>query len=160
MVRHNLKPHYERDPFFPEMIPCFTTKIKPSERYKVNCSQDLAQFARKTIPESRIEHVEHFTIIFLDRSMKLIAWSTVSIGGINSTLVDSRVVFQHALLCCASSIVLCHNHPSGSYKPSDCDISITKRMRECGKIMEIEVLDHIILGEKETYFSFADDGMM
>ena len=73
--------------------------------------------------------------------------------------MDIKVVFQTALKSNASSILLCHNHPSGNLKPSEQDIKITKSIKEAGKLMEIALLDHLIITD-EGFFSFADEGMM
>ena len=83
----------------------------------------------------------------------------MSKGGVSGTVVDSKVIFKYALEHLASSIVLCHNHPSGNLKPSGADIKLTKNLKEAGRIMDIVVLDHLIIGEK-SYYSFGDEGML
>ena len=80
-------------------------------------------------------------------------------GGVSSTVVDSKVIFSFALESLASGIILSHNHPSGNLKPSNSDIRLTKKLVDAGKIMEVPILDHIIVGDND-YFSFADEGLL
>ena len=79
-------------------------------------------------------------------------------GGVVGTIIDPRVIFQYALKTNAAQIILAHNHPSGNLKPSDADISITKKIKEGGIHLDINVLDHIILTVDERYYSFAEEG--
>jgi DNA repair protein RadC len=102
---------------------------------------------------------EEFWILLLNRSNKLIEVLRTSQGGISGTVTDIRMILKNAILHSASSIVLCHNHPSGNLKPSTADITITKKMDEAAKLMDIKVLDHIILADR-SYFSFADEGLL
>lgn len=83
----------------------------------------------------------------------------VSTGGMCGTIADPRVIFAAALKACATSIILAHNHPSGNLQPSQSDIDLTNKLKAAGKLLDIEVLDHIILAE-DTYLSFADEGIM
>jgi DNA repair protein RadC len=83
----------------------------------------------------------------------------ISRGGISGTVADPKLIFAAALKASASSIILAHNHPSGSLKPSEADIRLTKKLKEGGLYLEIPVLDHIILS-KEGYYSFADEGLL
>ncbi|MGF1583772.1 MAG: DNA repair protein RadC [Bacteroidales bacterium] len=102
---------------------------------------------------------EEFWILLLNRSNRLIDVLRTSQGGISGTVTDIRMILKNAILYTASSIVLCHNHPSGNLKPSSADMSITKKMVEAAKLMDIKVLDHIILADR-NYFSFADEGLI
>ena len=83
----------------------------------------------------------------------------VSRGGVSGTVVDPKIIFKIAVEHLASSIILCHNHPSGNLKPSDADISLTKKIKEAGALLEIPILDHLIISDT-GYFSFADEGLM
>src|SRR3989337_4069864 len=96
---------------------------------------------------------EHFKLILLNARNKIIGISTISIGTLNASLVHPREVFKDAIVHCAASVVLAHNHPSGDPEPSEDDIKITKRLIEAGKILGIDVIDHIIIG-KNDYYSF------
>jgi DNA repair protein RadC len=102
---------------------------------------------------------EEFWIVYLTNSNKVILKTQLSKGGITGTVVDIRLVFKMALECGATSIVLCHNHPSGSLKPSDADIQITQKLKRAGESLEIAILDHVIVTET-SYFSFVDQGIL
>lgn len=102
---------------------------------------------------------EEFWILLLNRSNRLIEAMRTSQGGISGTVTDIRMILKNAILRTASSIVLCHNHPSGNLKPSRADLDITKKMNEAAKMMDLKVLDHIILADRD-YFSFADEGLL
>ena len=98
---------------------------------------------------------EHFKLILLNSRNKIIGISTISIGTLNANLVHPREVFKEAIIHNASSVVLAHNHPSGDPEPSEADLEITKRLIEAGKIMGIDVLDHIII-TKTGFMSFKE----
>jgi DNA repair protein RadC len=100
---------------------------------------------------------EHFKLILLNPRNKIIGISTISIGTLNASLVHPREVFKDAIVHSAASVVLAHNHPSGDPEPSEDDLKITKKLVESGKILGIEVLDHIIIG-KNDYYSFKAKG--
>lgn len=102
---------------------------------------------------------EEFWLLMLNRANKLIRKEIVSRGGVSGTVVDPKIIFKLAMEHYASSIIVCHNHPSGNLQPSDADIRITRNIREAGRIMEISLVDHLILTDA-GYYSFADEGMM
>jgi DNA repair protein RadC len=99
---------------------------------------------------------EEFWVLFLNRSNKMISKSKISQGGITGTVTDIRLILKTALDQLATSIILCHNHPSGNLQPSDADISITRRLKESAILMDISLLDHLIIAGR-NYFSFADE---
>lgn len=101
---------------------------------------------------------EEFWVLFLNNSNKVIYKTQISKGGITGTVVDIRIVFKLALEHNATSIILSHNHPSGKLQASEADIQITKKIKEAGKNLDIQVLDHVIITEK-SYFSFVDEGI-
>lgn len=101
---------------------------------------------------------EHFVIAMLDRKGNILGLNTVSIGSISSSIVHPREVFKPAIVIGASSIVLAHNHPSGDTSPSREDIDITHKLVEGGKILNIEILDHVIIGD--SYYSFKERGLI
>jgi DNA repair protein RadC len=102
---------------------------------------------------------EEFWVLLLNRANIVTRKEIISKGGMNSTVVDPKIVFRAALEHGACGVILCHNHPSGSVKPSEQDLRLTRRLMEGANILDISLLDHIIVGAK-TYFSFADDGLL
>ncbi len=102
---------------------------------------------------------EEFWVLLLSRSNQLIRKECISKGGVSGTVVDPKLVFKPALQHLACAMIICHNHPSGSLKPSDADLKITKQLKEAGHTLEIPVLDHLIVGE-DKYYSFADNGLI
>jgi len=102
---------------------------------------------------------EEFWILFLNNANRLLGKSQLSKGGIHATLVDVRLIFKKAISTGATSIILCHNHPSGNLTPSHSDIQLTKKIIKGGELLDIKVLDHIIVSQ-HGYFSFADENRM
>ncbi len=102
---------------------------------------------------------EHFKLILLNPRNKIIGISTISIGTLNTSLAHPREIFKEAIIHNAMSVVLAHNHPSGDPEPSEDDLTITKRLTEAGKILGIEVIDHIII-TKIGFFSFKEKGLL
>lgn len=103
---------------------------------------------------------EKFVVACLDTKNQPVNISVVSIGNVNSAIVHPREVFKVAMLSNASKIICFHNHPSGNLKCSKEDENITNRLKECGEILGIELVDHIIVGDNDTYFSFKENCMM
>jgi DNA repair protein RadC len=102
---------------------------------------------------------EVFAVLFLNQANKINHFEIVSEGGITGTVADPRVILKKALEENAVSIILCHNHPSGSLKPSRADEELTVKIREAARFLDIRVLDHIIVSET-GYYSFADEGLI
>ncbi|MCX6241388.1 MAG: DNA repair protein RadC [Bacteroidetes bacterium] len=102
---------------------------------------------------------EEFWILLLNRSNRLLKKIRISEGGVSGTVVDPKKVFRFCLDNQACSILLGHNHPSGNIQPSEADCKLTKKLRDCGLMLDVDVLDHIIIGD-DRYYSFADDGKM
>lgn len=102
---------------------------------------------------------EEFWILLLNRATQLIRKQKVSLGGIHATYVDPKVIFKHALEAGAANIILAHNHPSGNTTPSQADLDLTRKLKEGGKLLDIQLLDHIIVAGK-SYLSFADEGLL
>jgi DNA repair protein RadC len=99
---------------------------------------------------------EEFWVLLLNNSSKIISRKKISEGGITGTIVDPRIIFKYAIEELATAVILCHNHPSGSIIPSESDNNITQKIKSIGKLFDIAVLDHIIIGER-GYYSFADN---
>ncbi len=102
---------------------------------------------------------EVFAVMFLNRANKVNHFEIVSEGGITGTVADPRVILRKALEQDAVNIILCHNHPSGSLKPSRADEQLTAKIKEAARFLDIAVLDHIIVSE-DGYYSFADEGLL
>lgn len=102
---------------------------------------------------------EEFWLIFLNRANKVIKKQAVSKGGVSGTVVDAKMIFKPAVENLASSVILCHNHPSGNRTPSQEDIALTRKIKEAGRVLDISVHDHIIIAN-DTYYSFADEGFL
>ena len=102
---------------------------------------------------------EEFWILLLNRSNRVLRKIRISEGGVSGTVVDPKKVFKTCLDNQACSIILGHNHPSGNIQPSEADCKLTKKLRDCGLMLDVDVLDHIIIGD-DRYYSFADDGKM
>jgi DNA repair protein RadC len=106
-----------------------------------------------------IHYRESFAVLLLSRANRCLGISFISKGGLAGTVADPKMIFQAALKANASSIILIHNHPSGNLKPSQSDIKLTNNMKDVGKLLDLPVLDHLIISD-ETYYSFADEGMV
>lgn len=102
---------------------------------------------------------EHFLAVCLDTKNRVNAIHTVSVGTLNSSPVHPREVFKAAILSNSAAVILAHNHPSGDPQPSRDDVEITRRLAECGKILGIQVLDHVVLGDG-CYVSFRERGLL
>lgn len=102
---------------------------------------------------------EEFWILLLNRANRVVAREQVSIGGVSGTVVDAKIIFRKAVEGAACSIILCHNHPSGSLQPSQADIDLTHKLIKAGKNIDVHVLDHLIVSET-GYYSLADEGVI
>ncbi|QIP14737.1 JAB domain-containing protein [Spirosoma aureum] len=110
---------------------------------------------------NQINRLEEFYILCLNRNNEAIGIYLVSTGGTSGTLADPKIVFQVALGCHASSLIIAHNHPSGNMAASEADKQLTRRYKEIGKLLDCTLLDHLILGpDPHLYYSFADEGLM
>ena len=127
-----------------------------SSKPVVSTSNDIAHLLQSKLKDKRHEV---FAVVFLNRANKVNRFQIISEGGITGTVADPRVILKMALEEDAVSIVLCHNHPSGSLKPSRADEELTMKIKEAARFFDIRVLDHIIVSD-EGYFSFADEGLL
>lgn len=126
------------------------------EKAFVSSSSDIANYLQNALKDY---HHEVFAVIFLNRSNKVNHFQIVSEGGITGTVADPRIILKKALEQNAVSIILCHNHPSGSLRPSRADEELTTKIKEAAKFLDIRVLDHIIVSDY-GYYSFADEGLL
>lgn len=119
-------------------------------------SSDIAGYLKAALKD--YSH-EVFAVLFLNQGNRIIDYKIISSGGISGTVVDSRIILKTALELGATSIILCHNHPSGNLKPSNADTSITQKIKAAALLMDIKLMDHIIVSN-EGFYSFADDGIL
>ena len=132
--------------------------IKPSEMKKISCSKDAAELFRR-IWKTSIQHKESFYVLYLNRNNKVLGYHLVSIGGVSGTVVDPKCIFQVALKAHASCLIVAHNHPSGNTAPSSQDLTATKKLKEGGQLLDLQLLDHIIL-LPVGYVSLVEEGYL
>lgn len=130
-------------------------KVMRSEQV-LNSSTEAARFL-----QAQIAHLDHevFCVLYLNRAMKLIRMERISQGGITGTVADPRIIFRKALTLRSVSLILAHNHPSGSLQPSIADRELTGKIRQAAEFLDITVNDHLIVS-REGYYSFADEGLL
>ncbi|MFT3981874.1 MAG: DNA repair protein RadC [Ferruginibacter sp.] len=126
------------------------------DKKRVKTSTDIAIYLREALKD--IAH-EVFMVIYLNQSNRILQTKIISNGGITGTVADTRLILKTALEINATGIILCHNHPSGSLKPSNADMMLTQKIKQAAALMEIKLMDHIIVSN-EGYYSFADDGLL
>lgn len=130
--------------------------LETDEKPKVSSSKDAYEIIKGDLLD--IPH-EEFWVLILNRANRVVRKQQISQGGVAGTVADPKIIYKSALDALASGIILVHNHPSGNLTPSQADIDLTKKLKEAGKMLEIQVLDHIILAGQK-YYSFADEGML
>ena len=127
---------------------------KVEQKPMIQSSMDVVNLMQNKI--AYLDH-EEFWVLYLNNANLILKTVQISKGGINSTEVDTRIVMQEAVVLKATQIILCHNHPSGSVRPSKADIALMEKLSKASKIMDIVLVDHIII-HKEKYFSFVEEG--
>jgi len=126
------------------------------EKPKIQGSSDAFELVKGDLAD--LPH-EEFWVLLLNRANRVIRKKRISEGGVSGTVADPKIIFKLALEELASGIIITHNHPSANLSPSQSDINLTTKLREAGKVLEIQVLDHLIVAGQK-YFSFADEGLM
>lgn len=126
------------------------------EKQKLSSSIDAYDLIKGDLMD--LTH-EEFWVIMLNRSNRILKKNKISLGGVHGTVADPKIIFKAALEELASGIIVAHNHPSGNLTPSQQDIDLTKKLKESGKLLEIQLLDHLIVAGK-NYYSFADEGIL
>ncbi len=137
----------------------YKNKVKAEDRPQIRSSRD-AYWVLESNWSDQMGLLEEFNILLLDRANRVLAMCPISKGGVAGTVVDLKIVFAAAIKARASSIILSHNHPSATLRPSHTDIELTKKFHEAGDILDIPILDHLILSPEGGFYSFADEGMM
>lgn len=135
----------------------YSHHVSVKNRIRISGSADVYKTCTQFWPS--FDHVEYFYAIYLNRNNQILGVHQISKGGFTGTVVDVRVIFQVALKACACSIILAHNHPSGNIQPSDADRIITQKVKDAAKLLEMQVLDHIIV-TSESFYSLADNGLI
>lgn len=143
-----LRPVYSREVVREGYPACFARRVISSSQQVFELFHDL-----------RFETKEYFISLHLDGKNRILCMDRVSVGSLNASIVHPREIFKSALLSSAGGIVLLHNHPSGDATPSREDLELTTRLRECGELLGIRVLDHLIIGDG-CYVSLADRGIL
>ena len=129
----------------------YETRVKASERYRIKTAEDAAELFFRVWDRSTIEHVEEVKMILLNRANRVLGVAHLTKGGLNGSIIDTRVILQYAIKANASSVILAHNHPSGNLNASDADVNITKRVKDALELMEIKLLDHLILNKDQDF---------
>jgi DNA repair protein RadC len=138
----------------------YKSRIPKSKRIQIKTSIDAFRILWSYWNKDTIEHHEEFKALLLNNKNEVLGIAEISSGGITSTLIDARIVFQYALKAHASGLIVCHNHPSGNGTPSESDVEITKKLIEAGKVLNIQVLDHLVICGDGSYYSLGDEGIM
>ena len=131
-------------------------EITMDDKPKISCSKDAFDLLRGDLMD--LPH-EEFWILLLNRANKVIKKKRISEGGVSGTVADPKIIFKMALEELASGVIVAHNHPSGTLTASQSDIDLTKKLKEAGKFLEVQLLDHVIVAGQK-YFSFADEGLI
>jgi DNA repair protein RadC len=128
----------------------------PEEKPKISGSKDAYELLKADLMDLPREE---FWVLLLNRGNRVMKKKRVSEGGVSGTVADPKIIYKLALDDLASGIIVAHNHPSGNLTASQSDIDLTKKLKEAGKFLEIQLLDHLIIAGQK-YFSFADDGLL
>lgn len=127
----------------------------------INGAKDIHQLLIKRVyDEETIGYRETFKVLLLNNSNKIIGYTTISEGGLTSTIVDVRMIMQTALVCNATSIIITHNHPSGNPPPSGQDDNLTKKIKSACELMDIRLLNHIIVTPCDSFYSYYNEGTL
>ena len=145
--------------FASEIYIKYEPKVQAVNRPRIQSSEDAYLQCLYFLGLDNLTIKEEAVALFLNRSNRVLGGYKVSSGGITATVVDIRIILAIALKCLASGIILAHTHPSGELNPSRTDKELTQKLKEAAKLMDISLLDHLII-TSETYYSFADEGVL
>ena len=135
----------------------YKNRVPKKDRKQVVDSYTAYKIFKESFSDDTIDYRETFKVLYLNHNCQVLGCSTISEGGITNTLADVRMILQGALLTNATGMILAHNHPSGSIRPSRQDDELTRKIVEAANLMDIKVNDHIILTNEEFY-SYCDEG--
>ncbi|MFM8913974.1 MAG: DNA repair protein RadC [Flammeovirgaceae bacterium] len=131
-------------------------EVDVAEKPKIGSSKDAYEMLRGDLIDLPREE---FWVLLLNRAHRVIKKKRISEGGVSGTVADPKLIYKMALEELASGVVVAHNHPSGNLQPSQSDIDLTKKLKEAGRFLEVQLLDHLIVAGTK-YFSFADEGLL
>jgi DNA repair protein RadC len=137
----------------------YNPKVPAIKKPKIKCSSDAHKQFLELLDQTQFNIKEEAAVLFLNRSKRVIGGYKLSSGGITGTVVDIRIILGMALKCLASGILIAHTHPSGELSPSKQDLDLTIRLMDAGKLMDIELVDHLIIA-KDSYLSMAEDDLI
>jgi DNA repair protein RadC len=137
----------------------YKTKVKASARPTISCSKDAYEVLLRSWDENKIDFVEQFKVLLLNRAKRVLGIYQVSTGGATTTVADPKLIFTAALKANSCSIIISHNHPSANLRPSHADEVLTQKVKQAGQFLDIRLEDHIII-TSEGYYSFADEGLL
>lgn len=138
----------------------YSLKIKKADRPQIKKSKQAADILRAWYDKTGMfEQKEIFTVLLLNKANDFIGLLEVSRGSVEACVVDIKYILRAAVLCNASALILCHNHPSGNLTPSEADKNITRKLTEGAKLIDVSVFDHIILAPDYEHYSFQDEGI-
>jgi DNA repair protein RadC len=126
---------------------------------KISSGSDAFDLLFSTWNKGSLELQEEFKVLLMNRANEVLGLYQMSKGGVSGTVVDVKLIFAVALKCNASSIIIAHNHPSGNLKPSDSDVSLTKKIKKCSEFLDISLLDHLII-TKHGFYSFSENSLL
>jgi DNA repair protein RadC len=135
------------------------TKIQSDKEAILN-SKEAYKLLKNLFNPNTVSFQEECLVLYLNHASKLLGAQKLSKGGINATVVDIRIILATALKSLSTGIILAHNHPSGKLVPSEADKKITKQLSEASNLMDIKLIDHLIIGPEDGYYSFVDEGML
>ncbi len=138
----------------------YNGKIKIAQAPKISSSNHAFNILYQSWDQDCIGVQEQFRVMLLNNSNRVKGIYLLSSGGITATLVDIRILFAVVLKSLTTGIILCHNHPSGNLIPSNADKQITQKIKQAGDLLDVKLLDHLIITPDQTYFSFADEGLL
>jgi DNA repair protein RadC len=127
---------------------------------RISSAQDAFKELYKFYPQETIALQEQMVVMYLARNARVLGIYSLSIGGITSTIVDPRLILSVALTIAATKIIISHNHPSGTLRPSDADCLLTEKLKQACKYLDITLDDHIIVTPNEEFYSFAQEGLI
>jgi len=147
------------NPQLDEVELVYRTSASNANKPQLSSPEEVSDYLRSIWNQDHIELQEEFYVLLFNNAMRVLGWSKISSGGRTATIVDVSYIVQLAVLSNASSVIIAHNHPSGTLKPSTADINLTKRIQNALQILSITLKDHIILS-RQGYYSFLDHNRM